>query len=205
MENITPWGLFWTAFFGCLPATLPIMLGQILTYRRQMAEIRLNTLITAKTQDVTTKAAQLVTETAAQVDSATRNQASTATAAASIAKVAAKEAKENAQDVKFAAGTTTTAINNLSGDVNQLKEIVNGYLTERMQSAHKAGYAMGVNDTIAVKVAEQATTIDDHGKRIGSLETKLEKVDEKVGTILEIVKATNGDRTQVRGEASKPK
>ena len=194
MENMTPWGVFWVAFFGSLPATLPIIVTQILAHRRAMAELRLNTELTAQTQSVAVDAATKVIETADKVDSATRNQASTAQAAASIAKVAAKDAKDTAMDAKITAGTTTTAIENLSVDVRQLKEFVNGYLTQRLQEASKSGYAMGVSDQIG-------KTVEEHGHRIASVETKLGDVDAKVGTILELVRANNGERTQVRGES----
>lgn len=177
MENVTPWGLFWTAFFGCLPATLPIMLGQILTHRRQMAELRLNTRLTAQTQVVSLEAASKVSETADKVDSATRAQASTASAAATIAKSAAKEAKAEKEEAKVAAHTTVRAVERLSVDVVQLKEIVNGYLTERMAAAHKAGYAMGAHDEIVKKV-------DDHAQRIIGVETKLDRIEGKLETIL---------------------
>ena len=212
MENMTPWGVFWVAFFGSLPATLPIIVTQILAHRRAMAELRLNTELTAQTQSVAVDAATKVIETADKVDSATRNQVSTAQAAASIAKVAAKDAKETAMDAKITAGTTTTAIRNLSGDVNQLKEklsgdvnqlkeFVNGYLTQRLQEASKSGYAIGVSDTIGKKVDEQGAKVDEQEKRLVTVETKIDRVEEKVGTILELVRANNGERTQVRGES----
>ena len=175
------------AFWGALFAAAPILLGLWLTHVRQMASIAANRKATEEGTNVVISAADKIAEAADK-------QVKTAADSAVVAKTAAKDARENAQDAKFAAGTTTTAIKNLSGDVNQLKEIVNGYLTERMMSAHKAGYAMGVNDTIG-------KTVEEHGQRIGSVETKLAEVQSDVKTVLEIVKAANGDRTQVRGES----
>jgi len=198
MEHMTPWGIFWVAFFGCLSAvltaTVPTIVTQILAYKKAMAELRLNTTLTAQSHSLTVDAANKVVEVAEKVDSSTRNQASTASAAASIAKVAAKDAKETAMDAKLVAGTTTTAVENLSLDVKQLKEIVNGYLTQRLQEASRSGYAMGVSDTIG-------KTVEEHGQRIGNVETKLAEVQSDVKTVLEIVKNGNGDRSQVRGES----
>src|SRR6185436_16978766 len=143
------WQGFWTA--------APIIFAAWLLHKRQMWSIADNTEKTEASRiaavtsvKVVTETATKVIETADKVDSATRNQVSTAQAAASIAKVAAKDAKETAMDAKITAGTTTTAIRNLSGDVNQLKEklsgdvnqlkeFVNGYLTQRLQEASKSG------------------------------------------------------------------
>jgi|SRR6185436_19188728 len=187
------WQGFWTA--------APIIFAAWLLHKRQMWSIADNTEKTEASRiaavtsvKVVTETADKIKETADKVDSATRNQASTAQAAASIAKVAAKDAKETAMDAKITAGTTTTAIENLSVDVRQLKEFVNGYLTQRLQEASKSGYAMGVSDQIG-------KTVEEHGHRIANVETKLGEVDSKVGTILELVRANNGERTQVRGES----
>ena len=196
MENVTPWGIFWAGFFGCLTATLPSILGQILTHRRQMAEFRHNNELTEESRDAAVGTAKVVVEAADKMDSATRHQASTAQNAAIVAKEAAKVATAEKQDAKEAAKTTVNAVEKLSGDVNQLKEFVNGYLTQRLQEASKSGYAMGVSDAVIAKVG-------DHETRLGSVETKLGDVDSKVETILEIVKGANGDRTQVRGESIK--
>lgn len=173
MESVNPWAVFWGAFF----TALPIVLTQILSHMRQMAEIRANTRLTVQTQAVTVEAAEKITETASKVDSATRAQVSTASAAATIAKSAAKEAKAEKEEAKVAAHTTVRAVERLSVDVVQLKEIVNGYLTERMAAAHKAGYAMGAHDEIVKKV-------DDHAQRIIGVETKLDRIEGKLETIL---------------------
>jgi len=153
-----------------------------------MAELRL-------TKGAAVDSAQTVATAADKIESVAKEQVSNVANAAVMARSAAREAKAEKEDAKEAAQTTVHAVEKLSGDVNQLKEFVNGYLTQRLQEASKSGYAMGVSDQIG-------KTVEDHDKRIGNVETKLGEVDSRVGTILDIVRG-NGDRSTVRGESIK--
>lgn len=184
---------FWNSFF----TASPVLLAVYLLHLRQMRSIAANTVLTKQTNQTSNAVGVAVVKALDKVDSATRGQkenlevvadvaANKAAAAAGIiAKTVARKAEETATT---AATTAKNVAEKVSTDIGELKEALNGRLSEKLEAAHRAGYALGIQDKIFAKV-------EDHAQRIGGIETRLDRIDGKLTTVLD------KPREQVRGES----
>lgn len=192
------------AFWGALFAAAPVLFALWLSHVRQMQSIAANTAMTKQTNQTSNAAAVAVVNALDKVDSATRGQKEAmevvadvaANKAAAAAGVIAKNVARKAEETATTAAETAKGVaQQVSSDIGELKEALNGALAKKLEIAHQAGYALGIQDKIVAKVGE-------HDQRIGGVETRLDKVDSKVTTVLDLVSGNgNKPREQVRGES----
>lgn len=197
---------FWLGLFGLATLIVKEYFDQRKANRlaanqaELLADLKDNSALTERTNQTSNAAAVAVIQATESLDSAVKGQKSdleviansaalkASDAATVIAKHAARRAEETAVS---AAGAAKDVAAKVSIDIVELKETLNGVLAKKLVIAEEAGYARCLRDNVLSKLGE-------HDVRIGAVETKLDLVDSKITTVLEIV---GKDRTTVRGES----